>query len=387
MKAYMDHGSSRPVDSRVLEEMRPYFTEDFGNPASLHSYGFMALEALKKARQRVADLVEAEPEEIIFTSGATESNNLALLGGVERYRGRGDGIVISAVEHISVINIAKELSKKGFRVETCPVDGYGRIRLEELEDLVDDQTVIVSLMAANGEVGTIQPIKRAAEIAHEHDALFHTDATAANGQIPLEVGDEIDLMTLSSNDMYGPRGTGALYMRRGSRVNPQMIGGGQESGMRSGSENIPGTVGMGKAAQIAGEEMEEEAKRLKGLRDLLVGGILDEVPAAFLNGHSEERLPNNANLRFSYLEGESITLRLDDLGIQVSTGSACAAKTLEPSHVCLAMGLTHEEAHGTIVFTLGKDNNRRQVEYVLEQIPKVIRSLRGMSPLTPEELR
>jgi len=388
LKAYMDYGSAHPVAPRVFKEMKPYFTEDFGNPASFHSYGFRALEAMNTAREQVAELVKAEPEEIVFTSGATESNNLALIGGVERYRRKGEKIVISEVEHISIINITKELSKRGFEVEQCPVDRFGRIKLEELDEKVDDKTLVVSVMAANGEVGTIQPIKRAAEIAHERDALFHTDATAANGQIPLDVNEkEIDLMTLSSNDMYGPKGTGALYMRKGLRVKPPMIGGGQESGLRSGSENIPGIVGMGKAAEMALNEMEDESERLTDLRDLLIEGLLDKVPASYLNGHPKKRLPNNANLRFSYLEGEAITLRMDDLGIQVGTGSACAAKTLEPSHVCLAMGLTHEEAHGTIVFTLGKDNNRRQVEYVLEQMPKVIKELRELSPLTPEELR
>jgi cysteine desulfurase len=247
---------------------------------------------------------------------------------------------------------------------------------------------MVSVMTANGEVGSIQPIKKVAEIAHEHDALFHTDATAANGQIPLNVKEMgIDFMTLSSNDIYGPKGTGALYLRKGVRVKPQIIGGGQEFGLRSGSENIPGIVGMGKAAELIKDDMFDETKRLKWLRDLLIGGILKEVPESFLNGHPTKRLPNNANLRFSYIEGEAITLSLDEIGIQVSTGSACAAKTLEPSHVCLAMGLKHEEAHGTLAFTLGKDNNKEQVEYVLEHLPKVVAKLRKMSPITPKELK
>jgi len=388
MKVYMDYGSAHPVDTRVLEAMAPYQTESFGNPASFHSEGFRALNALRLARKQVADLVHASPEEIVFTSGATEANNLAIIGGCTRNQKKGDKLVISAVEHISVINISKELTRSGFKVEQCPVCNTGTVDLEELKKLVDEKTVMVSVMAANGEIGTIQPIAAAAQIAHEHGALFHTDATAAMGQLPLDAPQlGADLMTLSSNDMYGPKGVGALYIKGGVRVKPQMIGGGQESGLRSGTENIPGIVGMGKAAELAAIEMGDECDRLTPLRDRLIRGLLDEVPESYLNGHPQRRLPNNANVRFSYIEGESIVLSLDELGVQVGTGSACAAKTLEPSHALLACGLKHEEAHGSMVFTLGKDNNRQQVDYVIEQIPGVVKRLRAMSPLTPEELR
>lgn len=384
----MDYGSAHPVDARVLEAMAPYQTEAFGNPASFHSEGFKALNALKLSRKQVADLVHGEPEEIVFTSGATEANNLAIIGGCIRNQKKGDKLVISAVEHISVINIAKELTRSGFKVEQCPVCNTGTVDLEELKKLVDDKTVMVSVMAANGEIGTIQPIGAAAQIAHEKGALFHTDATAAMGQLPLDAAQlGVDLMTLSSNDMYGPKGVGALYFKRGVRVKPHMIGGGQENGLRSGSENIPGIVGMGKAAELAAIEMGDECDRLTRLRDRLTRGLLNAVPESNLNGHPQRRLPNNANVRFSYIEGESIVLSLDDLGVQVGTGSACAAKTLEPSHALLACGLKHEEAHGSMVFTLGKDNNREQVDYVIEQLPGVVKKLRAMSPLTPEELK
>jgi len=388
MKVYMDYDSAHPVDTRVLEAMAPYQTESFGNPASFHSEGFRALNALRLARKQVADLVHASPEEIVFTSGATEANNLAIIGGCLRNQKKGDRLIISAVEHISVINISKELTRSGFKVEQCPVCNTGTVDLEELKKLVDDKTVMVSVMAANGEIGTIQPIAAASQIAHAKGALFHTDATAAMGQLPLDAAQlGVDLMTLSSNDMYGPKGVGALYIKGGVRVKPHMIGGGQENGYRSGSENIPGIVGMGKAAELAAIEMGDECDRLTKLRDRLIRGLLDAVPESYLNGHPQRRLPNNANVRFSYIEGESIVLSLDDLGVQVGTGSACAAKTLEPSHALLACGLKHEEAHGSMVFTLGKDNNREQVEYVIEQLLGVVRKLRAMSPLTPEEFQ
>ena len=388
MKVYMDYGAASPVDPRVLEAMMPYFSGSFGNPSSIHSYAFEAQTAMQTARQQVADLIGAQPQEIVFTSCATESNNLALTGAAMRYRKRGSRIVISNIEHISIMNICKELSKQGFEIKYVPVDREGIVDLDRLGELVDDNTVMVSIMAANGEIGTIQPIEKAAEMAHEHGALFHTDATAAAGKIPIDATENgVDLMTLSSNDLYGPKGVGALYARKGLRVKPIMIGGGQEGGMRSGSENIPGIVGMGKAAELTKEELKSEAERLKPIRDGLIRGIIDSVPESHLNGHPTLRLPNNANIRFSYIEGEALILSLDQLGIQVSSGSACAAKTLEPSHVLLAIGLKHEEAHGSLVFTLGKGNREEHVEYAIQQMPGVVRRLRSMSPLTPEELR
>lgn len=388
MHAYLDNGAGKPVDQRVLEEMNRVHTEVYGNPASFHSIGFDALKALNEARAKVAAFINAEPSEIFFTSGATEANNLALIGGANRNKKRGTKIIISEVEHISVINITKSLTRQGFTMEMCPVDAYGVIKLDELEKLIDDETVLVSIMMANGEIGTIQPIKEAAEIAHKHDALFHTDATAAMGQIKLDVNElDVDLLTLSSNDLYGPKGVGALYVKKGVRVQPTMIGGGQEQGLRSGTENVPGIVGMAKASELASKEMIAESERLTELRDMLIEKLLESIPESYLNGHPTQRLPNNANIRYSFIEGEALIMSLDDEGIQVSSGSACAAKTLEPSHTLLACGLKHEEAHGSLVFTLGKNNNRRQVEYVVEKLPGIVKRLRAMSPLTPEELR
>lgn len=388
MDVYMDHGAARPVDLRVLEAMTPFFTESFGNPASFHTPGFEALKALNGAREQVASLIGAEASEIVFTSCATESNNLGIVGAATRYRKEGGRIVVSEIEHISILNICRELSRQGFEIKYSPVDREGIVDLGQLGEIVDDKTVMVSIMAANGEIGTIQPIEEAAEIAHAHGALLHTDATAAAGQVPLGASTmKFDLMTLSSNDLYGPKGVGALYVKKGLRLRPHMIGGGQEGGLRSGSENIPGIVGMGRAAELAMGEMEGESRRLTRLRDRLVRGITEAVPESYLNGHPTRRLPNNANIRFSYIEGESLILSLDQLGIRVSSGSACVAKTLEPSHVLRAIGLKHEEAHGSLVYTLGKSNREEDVEYVIQRMPEVVRRLRAMSPLTPEELR
>jgi cysteine desulfurase len=383
----MDHGAACPVDPRVLKAMTPYFSESFGNPSSFHTLGFDAQRVMGRAREQVATLIGAQASEIVFTSCATESNNLGIIGAALRYRKKGSRIVVSEIEHISVLNICKELSRQGFEIQYAPVDQDGILDVERLKELVNGETVLVSIMAANGEIGTIQPIREAAEISHNHEALFHTDATAAAGQIPLDASSmKFDLMTLSSNDLYGPKGVGALYVRKGLRLKPHMVGGGQEDGLRSGSENVPGIVGMGEAAGIVREEMASEFKRLAKLRDRLMGGIIDAVPESYLNGHPTKRLPNNANIRFSYIEGEALILSLDQLGIRVSSGSACVAKTLEPSHVLRALGLKHEEAHGSLVFTLGKSNRGEDVEYVIQKMPDVVRRLRAMSPLTPKEL-
>jgi cysteine desulfurase len=388
MQVYMDNGAGKPVDIRVIEEMNKHHIEKYGNPASFHSKGFEALNTLNSSRDIVAKLINAEPSEIVFTSGATEANNLGIIGIAKRYKKKGNKIIISAVEHISIINITKFLMKEGFVIETCPVDKYGVILLDELENLIDEDTILTSIMIANGEIGTIQPIKEAVNIAHNKNVLFHTDATAALGQIKVDVKElGVDIMTLSSNDMYGPKGVGAIFIRKGVRVIPHMIGGGQEQGLRSGTENIPGIAGMAKAAELAIEEMENESKRLEELRDYLIQNLLEKISESYLNGHSINRLPNNANIRYSYIEGEALIMSLDAEGIKLSSGSACAAKTLEPSHTLLACGLKHEEAHGSLVFTLGKTNNHQHVDYVVEKLPGIVHRLRSMSPITPEELR
>jgi len=384
----MDHAAGKPVDERVLEAMMPYFTEKYGNPSSVHSFGNEARKTIDEARSRVADLIKAERiNEIIFTSGGTESNNLAIEGVAYRNKAKGNHIITSSIEHMSVMNICKHLSKQGFEVTYLPVDKYGFLDLQALEKEITDKTILVSIMYANGEIGTVEPIGEIGEVVHGKGAYFHVDAVAATGQIPMDVQKEnIDLLSLSSNDMYGPRGVGALYIRTGTSIQPVIYGGGQERGLRSGTENLPGIVGMGKAAEIAKAEMRTEAARLANLRDKLIKGVLDSIPESYLNGHPTERLPNNVNVRFSYIEGESLILSLDMEGVACSSGSACTSKTLEPSHVLLAIGLKHEEAHGSLLFTLGKQNTEDDVKYVSDLLPGIVKRLRKISPLTPKEL-
>jgi len=384
----MDYGAGKPVDKRVLKAMNPYFLEDYGNASSGHSYGNAAKEALTSSREKVAQLIGAEKaQEIIFTSGGTESNNLAIKGAAFRNKSKGNHIITTAIEHMSVINICKYLQKQGFEVTFVPVEDKGIVDLEKLESAITDQTIMLSVMYANGEIGSIQPIKQIGNLAKEKNIILHVDAVAAAGQVPINVVDEnINLLTLSSNDLYGPKGVGALYIKKGTRIVPIDQGGGQENGLRSGTENVSGIVGMAKAAELAQAEMETESKRLIALRDKLIDGVLDEIPYSFLNGHRTERLPNNANLRFSYIEGESLILSLDMYGIQASSGSACSSKTLEPSHVLRAIGLSHELAHGSLAFTLGKQNTQEGMDYVLEVIPDVVKRLRALSPLTPKEI-
>jgi len=387
-RIYMDHAAGMPVDERVLKTMSPFFVVDYGNPSSVHSFGNEARRATDQARSKVAELIGAEKkEEVIFTSGGTESNNLAIKGVAYRNKDKGNHIITSSIEHISVLNICKHLSKQGFEITYLPVDRYGIVDIESLENEITDKTILVSVMYANGEIGTIEPIREIGEIVHNEKALFHVDAVAAAGQIPIDVqNDDIDLLSLSSNDMYGPKGVGALYIKTGTRIQPVLQGGGQERGLRSGTENIPGIVGMGKAAEIAKAEIGREAERLTVLRDRFIRGMLDGVPESYLNGHPARRLPNNVNVRFSYIEGESLILSLDMEGVACSSGSACTSKTLEPSHVLLATGLRHEEAHGSLVFTLGKQNIEDDVEYVLGLLPDIVKRLRNISPLTPKEL-
>lgn len=388
-RIYMDHTAGRPVDSRVVEAMLPYVEMLYGNPASLHSYGQMPREALEQARAKIAELINAEKKEsVIFTSGATESNNMAIKGVALRNQNRGNHVIASSIEHMSVMNPVKYLKTKGFDATFLPVDRHGFVDLQSFEKAVTDKTVLVSIMYANGEIGTIEPIKAVSKIAHGKNAYLHVDATAACGQVPINVRDEgIDLLTLSSNDMYGPKGVGALYIKQGVNIEPLVHGGGQERGLRSGTENLPGIVGFGKAAELVKTEMPAESERLIRLRDRLIKGLLDAVPVSFLNGHPTQRLPDNVAVRFSYIEGESILLSLDLQGVSASSGSACTAKTLEPSHVLLAIGLKHEEAHGSLLCTLGKQNSVEDIDYVINVMPDIVKRLRKMSPLTPRELR
>jgi len=387
-KVYMDHTASRPIDPRVFESMTPYFKEIYGNPSSLHSFGLDAKKALEESRTKVARLIGAEnPEEIRFTSGGTESNNLAIKGVAYRNKKRGNHIITTTIEHMSVMNTCKYLAKQGFEITYVPVDNQGVVDLEKLENVINEKTILISVTYASGEIGTIEPIREIGKLASDNEIYLHIDAVAAAGKIPINVEDEhINLLSISSNDMYGPKGVGALYVKKGTKIQPFMHGGGQEKGLRSGTENLPGIVGMAKAAEISEGEMEAESKRLRLLRDKLIKGALGSIERSYLNGHPTKRLPNNASLRFSYIEGESLILSLDMFGIQVSSGSACTTKTLEPSHVLLAIGLAHEEAHGSLLFTLGKQNQEEDVDYVLEVLPGVVKRLRAMSPLTPKEM-
>ncbi|MGB9959724.1 MAG: cysteine desulfurase family protein [Candidatus Bathyarchaeales archaeon] len=387
-KIYMDHIAGKPVDPSVVEVMLPYMEFFYGNPFSIHSFGEEPRKTLDEARIKIAELINAERKEsIIFTSGATESNNLAVKGVANRNVDRGKHIIASSIEHMSVLNPCKFLKTKGFQVTFLPVDNYGVVSLESLERELRDDTILVSIQYANGEIGTIQPIKEISQIVHRKNAYLHADATAANGQIEIDVREDgIDLLTLSSNDIYGPKGVGALYVREGVRLEPILHGGGQERGLRSGTENVPGIVGFGKAAEIAKNEMLKESERLSRLRDKFIRGLLESVPYSFLNRHPTRRLPDNVAVRFSFIEGESILLSLDMMGVAASSGSACTAKTLEPSHVLMATGLKHEEAHGSVLFTLGRQSAEEEVDYVISIMPDVVRRLRAMSPLTPKEL-
>jgi len=381
MSIYFDYQSSKPVDARVIEAMIPYYRKEFGNPASLHMEGDEASRIIKECRESIADFIKAEPDEIVFTSGATESNNLALIGFALRNRAKGNHIIISEIEHISIHNIAKYLTKNGFEVSKVPVDQYGRVGIQKLLARVTERTILVSVGYANNEIGTVQSASEIGELCREKKIAFHSDAVAAQGLLPLDMGrDRIDLLTLSSNDIYGPKGLGVLYIRKGIRLNPLIIGGGQEKGLRSGSENIA-IVGMKRAVEIMEKEMEEEVERLGRYRDRLIRTIPKVIPRCHLNGHPTERLANNAHFRFEGIEGESLLLSLKDKGISVSTGSACSSMTLEPSHTLISLGLLHEEAHGSLEFTLGRFNKEEDVDRLLEVLPGVVERLREMSPL------
>ena len=380
---YMDYAATTPVRPEVLEAMAPYFSERFGNPSSLYALAREAKEAVEEARGRVAAAIGADPGEIFFTAGGTEADNWAIKGTA--LRGKGDHIVTSAIEHHAVIHPCRALERQGYRVTYLPVDEFGRVDPADAEDAIADETILVSVMAANNEIGTIQPIRAIADIAHDHGVPFHTDAVQAIGAYPVDVDDMgADLLALSAHKFGGPKGAGALYIRRGTRVGTFMDGGAQERGRRAGTENVPGIVGLGRAIELATADIEGHSRRLAAMRDRLIRGILDDIPDTRLNGHPVERLANNVSVAFRYVEGESILLLLDALGIAASTGSACTSASLEPSHVLTACGLPHEEAHGSLRLTLGSRNTEEDVDYVLSVLPGVIGRLRDISPLRGE---
>ena len=385
---YLDYQAAKPVDPGVIAVMTPYMVEKFGNASSLHEVGDWSTEALDTSRRIIANFVNAhKPEEIIFTSGATEANNLAIIGYALRNKQKGKHVIISEVEHISILNIAKYLRKNGFEISTVPVDYAGTVRLDKLEERIRPDTILISIQHANNEIGTIQPVILIGNIARENNIAFHVDAVASEGQIPIDVRrDFIDMLTMSSNDIYGPRGVGALYVRKGFLLNPLIIGGGQESGLRSGTEDVAAIVGFAKAAELALQYMPEESERLRQLRDKAIKTVLETVPRSYLNGHPTNRLPNNAHFRFDFIEGESMLLSFKERGIAVSTGSACSSQTLEPSHTLMSLGLLHEEAHGSLEITMGRFTTGSDIDTFLEALPGIVERLRDISPLTKTEV-
>lgn len=381
-KIYLDYAGTTPTDPEVIKAMQPYFFEKFGNPSSIHWCGQEAKKALEDSRKTIADFLGAKPQEIIFTSGGTESNNFALEGIAFANESKGNHIIISAIEHHSVTEPAKFLEKRGFKITEVGVDKYGLIDPAQVKKAITDKTILISIMHANNEIGTIQPISEIGKIAGEREIYFHTDAVQTVGHIPVNVDKlNVDLLSLSGHKFYGPKGVGAIYIRKGTRINRFLHGGDQERGRRASTHNTVGIVGVARAIELCKEKMNEEARFQTELRDTLIKGILDEIPKARLNGHSTQRLPNNVNVSIEYIEGESIILNLDMLGIAASTGSACTSSSLEPSHVLLAIGLSPEIAHGSLRFTLGRFTQKSDIDYALEVLPGVVKKLRSMSPL------
>ncbi|WP_292383632.1 cysteine desulfurase NifS [Methanoculleus sp. UBA430] len=382
---YMDHAATTPTRPEVARAMLPYFSERFGNPSSLYALAREAKEAVEEARGKVAAAIGATPEEVFFTAGGTEADNWAIKGVAAANKKKGDHIVTSSIEHHAVLHPCRALEKQGYRVTYLPVDEFGRVEPASVEEAITDKTILVSVMAANNEIGTVQPVAAISRIARDHGVPFHTDAVQAIGAFPVDVNSMgADLLAISAHKFGGPKGTGALYIRRKTRIGTFMDGGAQERGRRAGTENVPGIVGMGRAIELAVGEMPQKAPRLAAMRDRLIRGILDAVPDTRLNGHPVERLANNVNVAFRYVEGESILLMLDALGIAASTGSACTSASLEPSHVLTACGLPPEHAHGSLRLTLGHRNTEEDVDYVLEVLPGIIGRLREISPLRGE---
>lgn len=378
--AYFDHAATTPVDPAVLETMLPYFSERYGNPSELHRFGRAARAAAEEARARVAAPLGAGEKEIVFTSGGTESDNLALFGYLQRFQ--PGHLIVSAVEHPAIMEAARALNRAGWAVDFVPVDGDGVVDLDAYEEAFREDTRLASIMYANNVVGTVQPVAELARIAHEKGAAFHTDAVQAVGALPIDVGElGVDMLSLSGHKLYGPKGVGALYVKRGTRLQPILHGGGHERRLRSGTENVPGVVGMGAAMTLAADLQPEVRPRLEALRDRLAAGLVERIPELNYLGHRTERLPGNAAFTVRYVEGESMLLQLDAAGFMVSSGSACASGSLEPSHVLLAMGLGAEEAHGSIRVSLGRENTDEEIDAFLDAFPPIVDKLRQMSPL------
>ncbi|OYV11346.1 MAG: cysteine desulfurase [Methanosaeta sp. ASO1] len=379
---YMDHSATTPVAPEVLAAMLPYFSDKFGNASSLHGFGREAKEALEESRDKVARLLNADPEEIVFTSGGTESDNIALRGIAYKNRDSGRHIITSQIEHPAILETCRSLEQEGFSVTYLPINREGLVDISELERAIRPDTILISIMHANNEIGTIQPLKEIGSLAAERDIYLHTDAVQTVGKIPVDVeAMGVDLLSLSAHKLYGPKGVGALYIRRGTKIQSLATGGGHEMGLRSGTENVPGIVGLARAADLAREEMAAEGQRLTKLRDRLAALVLERVKEAWINGSMERRLPGSLNFGFSYVEGESLLLYLDSKGVAVSTGSACSSHKLEPSHVLLALGLKPEECHGSLRITMGRSNSREDVDYVADCIAEAVERFRGISAL------
>jgi cysteine desulfurase len=384
----MDHSATTATHQDVVDAMIPWFGRGYGNPSSLYRIARESRKAVEEAREKVAKSLGASPDEIFFTSGGTESDNWAIKGIASAHRKKGNHIITSKIEHHAVLHTCEFLEKQGFEITYLPVDNSGRIRTNDLKAAITDKTILVTIMFANNEIGTIQPVAEIAEICREKGVLFHTDAVQAVGNVPIDVhAMQIDLLSLSAHKFYGPKGVGALYVRKGVRIDNLLHGGGQEKKRRAGTENIAGIVGLGYAIEKVIEGMDERNKRISALRNRLLKSILEKIPNARLNGHPEHRLAGNLNVSFDFIEGESILLLLDHYGIWASTGSACTSGSLEPSHVLLAIGLPAETAHGSLRLTLGEENTDDDVEYVIEHLEKVVQRLREMSPLYADYLK
>ena len=385
---YFDHAATTPVDPRVLQKMLPYFTENFGNPNSQHACGRRAAAAVDEARDTVAALIGAKPSEIYFTSGGTESDNWALRGAAHANAERGKHLIVSAVEHPAMISTARELQKEGFEVTFAAVDEFGKVDLQKLKDSIRPDTTFIGVMTANNEIGTIQPLAEISALARERGITFFTDAVQAAGALKLNVKEPaVDMLSFSGHKFYGPKGVGVLYIRSGVRVGKIITGGHQERSMRGGTTNVPGIVGLAEAFRLANEEMAQNNAHVSAIRDRFIARVLREIPYVKLNGHPKDRLPNNANFSFRYIEGESLLFSLDLAGIAVSSGSACSSGSLEPSHVLLATGLPEGLAHGSIRFSFGKENTAEQIDIAVEQLKEIVVRLRNLSPLFPKELK
>lgn len=385
---YMDNAATTATRPEVLEAMLPYFTQTFGNPSSIHGVGREARKAVEAARKQVADAIGAEAREVYFSAGGSESDNWAIRLGCEAMQKKGKHIITSAIEHHAVLHTCQAMEKEGYRVTYLPVDEFGMVSVSDVEAAICDDTALITIMMANNEIGTLQPIKEIAQIAKAKGVLFHTDAVQAIGAVPVNVKElGVDMLSMSGHKFHGPKGIGALYVRKGIKMSNLIHGGAQERGFRAGTENLPAIVGIGKAIELAVAELPAYTEKMTSLRDRLIDSLTERIPEIRLNGHRTQRLPGNVNISIRYLEGESILMRLDLAGIEASSGSACTSGSLDPSHVLLAIGLPHEIAHGSLRLSLGMENTEEEVETVLNELPKIVENLRAMSPLTPEYLR